>query len=520
MRAQLALLAAVVLLVGCSSGSDETAAAPSSSDLPPNEVAAVPLPGDGVDIAVSKLDDLVKGIMDRTGIPGIAVSVVHDGKVVYAKGFGVKDNRGDDPVDADTVFQIASFSKSISATVVAHEVSEGKITWATPVAQLVPSVRLADPWVSDHVTVGDFFSHRSGLPGAAGDLLEDLGYDRQYIFEHLRLLPLNPFRITYAYANFGLTAGAEAAASAAGTDWATLADEAIYKPLGMASTSSRYADFEKRPNRAVLHMYDDGKFVPMILRDPDQQAPAGGVSSSVNDLARWMQLVLADGTYEGKQIFKPESLLPAVTPEMVSSRAKNLDERSSFYGFGFNTGISSSGRTTLNHSGAFVSGASTTFTLIPSANVGIAVLTNGAPIGVPETINASFGDLVQFGEIREDWENYLTKALAPLTAPVGSLAGEPRPTDPNPAKPLTDYVGSYANDYWGAATISEKDGNLVLALGPGGRTFPLTHWDGDTFTFTLLDENAPPGTISKATFTDNRLNLEYYDGDGLGTFVR
>lgn len=410
-------------------------------------------------------------------------------------------------------------SKSVSATVVASQVTKGAVGWDTPLAEAMPGFRLADPWVSSHVTVGDGFSHRTGLPAAAGDKLEDLGYDRQYVLDHLRLHPLNPFRTSYAYANFGLTAAAEAVARKAGTPWADLAAEAIYQPLGMTSTSSWYADFAKRQNKATLHQKIDGKYVPGLLRDPDPQDPAGGVSSSVNDMAKWLRMVLGNGTFEGRKIYDPHDFQPAITAQIVSGKPRNMNARAGFYGYGFNVTTSMSGRTGFNHSGAFVSGAATNVSVLPSADVGIVTLTNAWPTGVPEAVNDSFTDLVQFGEIKFDYLSLLGNQLAPLLAPVGSLVGQAAPADPAPAKPLADYAGTYANGYYGPARIAEKDGGLVLAMGVG-KTFPLRHWDGDTFAFDLDTENAPPGSVSKATFTGNRLNLEYFDDQGLGTFTR
>ena len=121
----------------------------------------------------------------------------------------------------------------------------------------LPWFALGDPYVTANVTVGDMFSHRSGLPDHAGDRLEDMGFDRRQVLEKLRLEPLDPFRITYQYTNFGVTAAAEAVATAAGTDWARLSNDTVYAPLGMTSTSSRFADFVARPNRAVGHMSVD-----------------------------------------------------------------------------------------------------------------------------------------------------------------------------------------------------------------------------------------------------------------------
>ena len=507
----------LLLLVAC--GSPQRSASP-SSDVPPNEVSGIDIPAGRVDDAIGKLDGLVDDLMKSSGIPGMAVAVVHDGKVAYVKGFGVSDVRTGAKVDADTVFQLASLSKPVGATVVAHEVTANVIGWDTPVSAKLPWFELADPYVTRTATIADLYSHRSGLPDHAGDILEDLGYDRRQVLERLRYLPLAPFRITYEYTNFGLTAGAEAVAAAAGKPWDVLSDEVLYRPLGMTSTSSRFADFQARANRAVGHVKTPDGYQPLYTRDPDAQSPAGGVSSSIDDMARWLTLALGNGTYNGVRIASPEALLPTVTPQVISAPAANPNARASFYGHGFNVSVTSSGRTQFSHSGAFGLGAATAFAALPSANVGLIALTNAAPIGVPETLGAQFMDLVQYGEIREDWPALYRQVFAEMDKPEGSLVGKQTPADPAPARPLNAYVGEYANPYWGPAKVAEVNGALELSIGPRGDKFPLSHWDGDTFTFTVQSENAPPGTISKATFNGNTLTLEYFDTDKLGTFTR
>ncbi|OBJ40612.1 serine hydrolase [Mycobacterium colombiense] len=524
-RAAAAVFAATLLgLTGCGSA-QPTAGPPSTlSEVPPNQVSGVSIPAGRIDEAVGKVDGLVNDLMKSTGIPGMAVAIVHGGKVLYVKGFGIKDaskaQGQDNKVDADTVFQLASVSKSVGATVIAHEVSDNVVAWDTPVASKLPWFTLSDPYVTSHVTVGDLYSHRSGLPDHAGDKLEDLGYDRRQTLERLKYVPLDPFRISYAYTNYGITAAAEAVAAAAGKPWEDLSDEVLYRPLGMTSTSSRFADFIARPNHAVNHIKIDDKWQARFQRDPDPQSPAGGVSSSVNDMARWLLMLLGNGTYDGRRITSPEALLPATSPQMVSSPAKTPQARTGFYGYGFNSSVDSSGRTEYSHSGAFDLGAATNFVVLPSEDLGIIALTNAAPYGIPETLTAEFMDLVQYGQIREDWGPLYKKAIGWLNNPVGSLVGKQPPANPAPARPLGDYAGSYASDYWGPAVVTEHDGALQLAMGPKNRTAPLTHWDGDTFTFTLTDENAPPGTVSKAVFAGNTLNLEYYDSNKLGTFTR
>lgn len=512
----------LILVAACASESAEPAkpsAAPTLSDVPPPLVPAMPLPENAVENAVAKLDGIADELMKKSGIPGMAVAVVHGGKTVYAKGFGVKDVRSGDKINPDTVFQLASLSKPLSSTVVAHQVGANAIDWDTPIVSKLPWFALSDPAVTQMVSVGDMFSHRSGLPDHAGDMLEDLGYDRRYVLDRLRQLPLDPFRISYAYTNFGLTTGAEAVAVSARKSWEDLADEVLLRPLGMTSTSYRFTDYESRPDRAVGHIHVDGKYEPLYIRDPQPEAPAGGVSSSANDMTRWLTMMLANGDYEGKQIVDAKALLPAVTPQSVSSRATEPAMRSGFYGFGFNVGTTSGARTDLSHSGAFELGAGTNFVILPSADVAIVALTNATPSGVPESLTAQFADLVQFGEVREDWYKLYQGLMVPLEAPVGTLVGKEPPANPAPAAPLASYVGTYGNDYWGPARITEKDGRLHLALGTK-LDVPLDHWDGNVFTYAWVSENSPPGTVSKATFDGTKLTLEYYDEFGKGTFFR
>ena len=521
--ARVAVAAVLLTLVGgCDTKPAEQAPPPtaqSQSDVPLPLVPAMPLPDNAVDMAVAKLDGIVDDLMKKSGIPGMAVAVVHGGKTVYAKGFGVKDVRNGDKIDPDTVFQLASVSKPLSATVVAHQVGTNAIGWDTPIVSKLPWFALSDPAVTPMVSVGDMFSHRSGLPDHAGDLLEDLGYDRRYVLDRLRQLPLDPFRISYAYTNFGLTAGAEAVAVSAGKSWEDLADEVLFRPLGMASTSYRFADYAARPDRAVGHIHVGGRYEPLYIRDADPEAPAGGASSSVNDMTRWLIMVLANGSHEGKQIVDPKALLQAVTPQIVSSPATEPAMRSGFYGYGFNVSSTSGARMELSHSGAFELGSGTNVVILPSADVAIVALTNATPAGVPEALTAEFADLVQFGEVREDWYKLYSDIFNQMEQPTGSLVGRQPPADPAPAAPLTSYVGTYNNDYWGPARITEKEGKLHLAIGTK-LDVPLDHWDGNVFTFSFVTENAPPGTISTATFDGDKLTLEYYDTFDKGTFTR
>lgn len=478
-----------------------------------------PVPESQITQAIAQVDKLAADLMASSGVPGMAVAVVRGNQTVYAKGFGRRLVTDPAPVDADTVFQLASVSKPIGATVVARQVGRGGISWDTPVRAHLPWFALAEAEVTEAVTIGDLYAHRSGLPDHAGDRLEDMGFDRQQVLTRLRYLPLHPFRAVYAYTNFGMTAAAEAVATAAGIDWATLSEQAIYQPLGMARTSSRYADFAARDNRALGHVRINGAWVQGMGTMPDAQSPAGGVSSSVNDIAKWLAMLLAKGEFAGQRIVDAAALAPALSQQMQSSPPVS-GRPAGYYGYGFNVGTTELGLASYNHSGAFAVGAATNFTAVPSLNLAIVTLTNGYPIGVPETLNAQFFDLVQYGAIRRDWGRIYGDALAPLLAPEGRLVGQAPPANPLPARALSAYTGTYQNDYYGPLQVADQGGTLVMTLGATPLTLPLSHWDGDVFTFTLNNENATPGTISQAAFSSDRVWLEYYDHEGLGMFVR
>ncbi len=475
--------------------------------------------------AVAQLDNVIADVMTRTGIPGMAVAVVHNGETIYSKGFGVRLVTEPALVDADTVFQLASLSKSVGASVVAAQVGKGIVDWSTPLTRHLPWFALSDPQATTQLTIGDLYAHRSGLPDHAGDDLEEIGYSRRQILEKLRFLPTKPLRSEYFYTNFGLTAGAQAVAVAAGTDWESLSEQDIYRPLGMQSTSSRYADFIARTNRASPHIGVNGQFQPGPQRQPDAQSPAGGVSSSAHDMARWMKLILASGAYEGEQIIRSDALLPALSPQMQTSPATE-DSAAGYYGYGFNLSTSSLGHVMYGHSGAFIMGTGTAFSLLPAANTGIVVLTNAWPVGAAEAVSLTYMDLVQFGRAHEDWVAFLKPYFAAMTAPEGELAGLPFPGNPIPPLPAHAYTGVYFNDYFGQASVEQAGGKLNLVMGPAGQTFPLQHWDGNTYVFEPDGEVAAPGSRSSVRFgigpagMAQDLSIEVFDKEGMGTLLR
>ncbi len=498
-----------------------------SAQVPPPETVGDQIPDERIEAAIADLDTLSSTIFAESGIPGLAVVAVWRGEVVFAKGYGERVLGEGAPIDPDTVFQLASLSKPIAATVVARRVGgAGPLSWDSPVAELLPGFALADPWISERVTLGDLFSHRSGLPDHAGDDLEDLGFDPETILERLKLLPLAPFRRQELYTNFGLTAAALAVAKADGRDWASLSEELLYRPLGMSRTSSRYQDYLDQDNHAALHVWDGERFHRSPGRNPDAQSPAGGVSSSALDLAKWMIMVLGEGSFAGERIVEEATLLAATTPQIISRQPSSMRARAGFYGYGFGVSVQPSARVVLSHSGAFYLGTGTNFMLMPSLDLGIAAISNGSPVGAVEAITANFMDLVQFGAPTRDWWPAYHARIAALNAPrIETLVGE-RPSDPTPASALQNYVGRYANAYFGELIVKEEAGQLALSIGPGPITEPLKHWDGDTFFYEPVNENMPAGSMAAVIFKGDpdmpaeSLTIDLYEESGFGRFER
>ena len=476
--------------------------------------------------AIQQLEKLAQGQIQENALPGLAIAVVFQDKVVYAKGFGVRDATTKLPVDADTVFQLASLSKPIGSTVVADLVGEGKITWESKLSVLDPTFEMFDPWVTREITIRDMYAHRSGLPAHAGDLLEDLDFTRAEILHRLRYQhPGSSFRSHYAYTNFGMTEAGIAAAKAYGLEWEEAAKQKLYNPLGMNSTSSHYTDFMARKNKALGHVLVDGKWVQKFKRDPDPQSPTGGVSSSVNDVAKWMRLQLANGKFNDKQVVDKAALAETHHPHVLTG-FNPFTQLPTFYGLGWNVSYDPEGRLRLNHSGAFALGAATYANLVPAEQLGIVVLTNAYPLGIAEALGTTFMDTALYGKPTQDWFA-LFKQVYSNPAAIGTELGfdySKPPASSVPALKNSAYFGRYTNDYFGGISIVEKDGGLAIVEGPKNKTFAMTHYDRDTFTYETEGENAVGR--SGITFTIGpdgqaaQVVVENLNVRGEGTFKR
>jgi CubicO group peptidase (beta-lactamase class C family) len=493
-----------------------------SADDPPK----APISAERVQSAIDRLDQLASDTLARTGIPGVAIAVVHQDRVIYKKGFGVCAAGRPDRIDANTVFQVASMSKPITSTVLAALVGEKHIGWDDRVIDHDPGFRMYDPYVTRELRLRDLLCHRSGLPDHCGDLLEDIGYGRQEILRRLQFQPpASSFRAGYSYTNFGYSEAAYAAARACRLSWDDLAAKTLFTPLGMTSTSFRFADYARAKNRARLHVRVDGKWTAKNTRQPDAQAPAGGASSTLNDLVRWMKLQLNEGQFDGRQLVSAATLAETHTPQFLLGF--NPDQgRVSSYGLGWNVSVERGGKTFYKHSGAFSLGVRTEVALLPSEKLAIVVLSNAAPSGVPEGLTESFYDLVLDGKLQRDWIEFANRMF---DEEVKKELGQERdyshpPAHPAPPLNLSAYAGKYTSDFFGLIELADVQGQLVLRLGPQSMKFELRHWDRDVFTYQPQGESAggPAGvrfSIDPGGQAD-RVLIENLNIHGQGAFSR
>ncbi|QEH31652.1 Beta-lactamase precursor [Aquisphaera giovannonii] len=454
----------------------------------------------------------------RTGVPGLSIAVVAGDQVVYVQGFGVRRVGQAARVTPNTVFQLASVSKPIASTVAAGLVGRGAVRWDDRIAALIPGFRMSLPDTTARVTVRDMLSHQSGLPEFAGDVLVDVGISRHDLIERTRFIPLEAaLRTHYAYSNVGYAIGAAAAARPTGIAWEDVSRAVLYRPLGMASTSSRYADFLAARDRAEPHVRAGASWTPRIPpNDDDAESPAGGVSSSARDMANFLRLHLRDGVFAGRTVIAPRALAETRTPQAWTG--------SGYYGLGWNVGTDPDGRTQISHSGAFNSGAATVVSFLPGEDVGIVVLTNSFPIGLPEALSAGFFDLLLRGGVARDYVGLYGEFYANFWQTIVDQYPSYPPVFPIPARPLASYVGTYANSLYGNVQVVRTRQGLSVRLGPKQVTYPLAHYSGDLFLFTPVGENAYVPSGAHFNFAGKgparSLTIDYYNTEGQGTLAR
>jgi len=433
---------------------------------------------------ISCFDEYAEATFLESGVPGMAVVIVENDTVIYLRCFGVANITTQEPVTPDTRFQIASISKSFTSATIASMVGTGDLSWDDRVAKINPEFRLSDPWVSEHTTFRDLLSHRTGLPEYGSDELLEFGYNRSEIISKLKYINLTgEFRSSYAYSNIGITSAAETAAIKAGMSWEDLITERIFVPAGMKNTTARFAEFAAAENHADTYPMINGTVIAGPLVSDEVNGPAGGISSTINDMTRYLRLQLNGGNLDGMQIINSSALNETHTAQnILASGNTGL----SAYGFGWDITYKD-GRVVVEHGGDLISGVSTYMMFYPNEDMGIVILTNGFPGGysLKNALKNGWSDLYFKGDVQKDWysiaDGQITAALQPGSSINPDMKLPKAPDTAGPSRELSAYCGTYAQDYYGTIRIEANETGLLMYPGYSMTPVFLTPYDGDTF---------------------------------------
>lgn len=371
-------------------------------------------------------------------------------------------------------------SKPITGAVNARLFDRGVIDWDDRVALYYPDFALHDTYAGEHLTFRDALSHRSGLPShAGGELMVPFCYEAPEILHRIRYLePATEFRTRYEYQNVMYLLAGETAARAAGKDWPELAAEEIFIPLGMHSTSARFEDFIAAENRVWNYWDNNGTFEEIDPLDYDAMSPAGGVSSSLRDMARWVRFQVDGGRMEGETLLSPGAFAETHALQTVITSS---DTYMSGYALGWYYSLLDDGLI-LDHGGSVTS--STSYVMImPNEKIGIVVLCNkGISHSLPMAVCYTFREIYLHEAPRVDLYEAFRAAIDPSFDDIQPLDALPDPHEDALAPlPLRQYEGAYHSDYFGRIWVEQADDALHLYTGANPVPFNLSPWDGNTF---------------------------------------
>lgn len=450
------------------------------------------LPASAPPTAQSDTDAFVQRAMKTFDVPGLSLAIVKDGAVVTAKGYGVKTLGETAPVDARTLFGIASNTKAFTATALGILVDEGKVRWDAPVIDYVPWFQLSDPYVTREMTVRDLLVHRSGLGLGAGDLLwwPASTYDRKEVARRLRYVPLSTsFRSAYAYDNVLYLVAGEVIEAVSGRTWEDFVKTRILDRVGMTSSNVRHSDAARGGNVATPHAMVDGHVRPIAPFDSDNTNPAGGINSNAEDMAKWLLVQLGDGKLaDGTALLKPATarqLTTIVTPVPIGNYPPEVSElQPNFNGYGLGFTLRDyRGHKLVTHTGG-LPGYVSKVAMIPDAHLGVAVLTNQESEYAFEAIAEHVLD-GYLGAPQKDWiaafQAVDTRARASVAA-AAQRSSAARDATSKPSLPLEKYAGRYQDAWYGDMTIARGTDGLTVAFAhTPALSGTLEHWQHDTF---------------------------------------
>ena len=442
---------------------------------------------------------IAKGVNDFE-VPGLAIAIVKDGKVVFKKGYGSRDcSKENDPVTCDSLFNIASCSKAFTTAAIGILVEEGKLEWDDKVIEYLPEFRLSDYYITQELTVRDLLCHRSGLETFGGDLLwYETGYDDNEIIKRLRHIPIKrQFRSQYGYQNNMYLVAGEVIKRVSGKTWGEFLTEKILLPLDMKTTLVSGKSFNQNMDIAYPHI--GKKRYPRWIRKTNA---AASLFAGVSEMANWMRMFLNNGKWKDRQILKQETIEELFSPQIarrVRSYLRKRGTRFSAYGLGWWI-MDYHGERIIEHSGG-MPGYISKVTLVPGKNLGVVCLINSM---ASLTTALRYKILDTFLEIDNNEKDYLKEYLAGdkrhgeylQTAREKRAKERVKRTKPS-LKPKA-YTGIFEDRVYGKAEIVEKKGKLILTLLPTKEVFtsPMEHWHYDTFRIKFKDEFLPDGFVT------------------------
>ncbi|HEU0176806.1 MAG TPA: serine hydrolase [Blastocatellia bacterium] len=431
--------------------------------------------------ALAGFDDVVSDAMKKFEVPGMAIAIVKNKEVIYAKGFGLRDVEKQLPVTADTLFAIGSSSKAFTTFVLGTLVDEGKIEWDKPVRNYIPWFKLYDPSMTERLTVRDLVTHRSGLPRHDLVWYNNLDASRESLVRKLAYLePSADLREKWQYNNLMFLTAGYLTEVITGKSWEDAVRDRALNPLGMKRTNFSVNDSQKDSDFAQPYGKRGDKVEKLPFRPITNIGPAGSINSSVNEMARWVIAHLNGGKYGDKKIAEAATVDDMHRPYMTTGASSEFPEIvGGEYAMGWFVDTYR-GHRRVEHGGN-IDGFSANVVLFPKDDVGMVALTNLNGTPLRDLITQVAADrLLKLPQI--DW---ITQAAARRAAmEAASKEGEKkkevtRVQGTQPSHKLEDYVGDYEHPGYGVLKVALREGKLEATF--NNIATPLEHWHYDTF---------------------------------------
>ena len=439
-------------------------------------------------INTTDLEEVINTSMARFDVPGMAVAVVQDDIVVFAKGFGISNLNTNAKVNKDTLFGIASNTKAFTSAALAKLVDEGKLSWDDRVIDHLPEFRLYDSYVTREMRVRDLLSHRSGLGLGQGDLMIWPSTDKsiEAILAGLQYLkPASSFRSQYAYNNLMFVTAGEVVARVSGMSWNDYIEKNILQPLHMDNSRAGFSRIPKsNKNWAIGHIPMDGKLNPFFVNYLEDFRGAGAIASSVNDMSQWLLTQLAGGKMpSGEQLFSEKQQAQMWHPHITSMASKSAYEayHQQFRGYGLGWSIEDyHGFKKLGHGGGIL-GMVSQVTLLPEKKLGIVILSNQQAFSALSAVTHEvLEDALELED--KDWVEELAKKHFASKQKAYANAKPDTPADYQPQLPNINYTGTLHDDWYGDVIIEQLDGKLRIDFTHTKRLKgTLEHYTGNTF---------------------------------------